>query len=335
MRCAASPPGSRPIRTGSMPIMRDVAREIDRYSVTAYLDRHGLAPGDARDALEAGDPHRIWRRARGGVGARAAVQSARPSMAARSQPAQQVGRALSDLRRHRSGRRARWPPQQRAAHPPQQAPRRRSIWPRRFRPPHLRRRRARSPPTASSSPCPPTMLRELRYRRRAAAAVARFHRRGEARAGTRKLIVGYDNSAGAARSASAARSGRRANSPRPGTRSRSPPPRPRRASATSSAATQVDGRPRASRAAELARRFTAVARRGPARPAARPTASSAAPAGPTIRSTNGAYSGFAPGQLSRFASLFAVEEEGAAAACRRPAPCSSPANISPMPLPAS
>ncbi|HEY5721623.1 MAG TPA: NAD(P)/FAD-dependent oxidoreductase [Allosphingosinicella sp.] len=28
--------------------------EIDRLSVKAYLDRHGLAPGDARDALEAG-----------------------------------------------------------------------------------------------------------------------------------------------------------------------------------------------------------------------------------------------------------------------------------------
>ena len=31
----------------------NVAREIDQYSVTTYLDRHGLAPGDARDALEA------------------------------------------------------------------------------------------------------------------------------------------------------------------------------------------------------------------------------------------------------------------------------------------
>ena len=31
----------------------NVAREIDRLSVTAYLDRHGLRPGDARDALEA------------------------------------------------------------------------------------------------------------------------------------------------------------------------------------------------------------------------------------------------------------------------------------------
>jgi len=32
----------------------NVAREIDRESVKAYLDRHGLRPGDARDALEAG-----------------------------------------------------------------------------------------------------------------------------------------------------------------------------------------------------------------------------------------------------------------------------------------
>ena len=31
----------------------NVAREIDQYSVTTYLDRHGLAAGDARDALEA------------------------------------------------------------------------------------------------------------------------------------------------------------------------------------------------------------------------------------------------------------------------------------------
>ena len=31
-----------------------VAREIDQFSVKTYLDRHGLAPGDARDALEAG-----------------------------------------------------------------------------------------------------------------------------------------------------------------------------------------------------------------------------------------------------------------------------------------
>ncbi|WP_146151089.1 flavin monoamine oxidase family protein [Allosphingosinicella deserti] len=31
-----------------------VAREIDALSVSAYLDRHGLARGDARDALEAG-----------------------------------------------------------------------------------------------------------------------------------------------------------------------------------------------------------------------------------------------------------------------------------------
>ncbi len=31
-----------------------VAREIDALSVAAYLDRHGLAAGDARDALEAG-----------------------------------------------------------------------------------------------------------------------------------------------------------------------------------------------------------------------------------------------------------------------------------------
>jgi monoamine oxidase len=31
----------------------NVAREIDQYSVSAYLDRHGLAAGDARDALEA------------------------------------------------------------------------------------------------------------------------------------------------------------------------------------------------------------------------------------------------------------------------------------------
>jgi monoamine oxidase len=31
-----------------------VARELDALSVKDYLDRHGLAPGDARDALEAG-----------------------------------------------------------------------------------------------------------------------------------------------------------------------------------------------------------------------------------------------------------------------------------------
>ena len=30
-----------------------VAREIDRLSVSAYLDRHGVRPGDARDAIEA------------------------------------------------------------------------------------------------------------------------------------------------------------------------------------------------------------------------------------------------------------------------------------------
>ncbi|MBV9883339.1 MAG: FAD-dependent oxidoreductase [Sphingomonadaceae bacterium] len=30
------------------------ARDLDRFTVKAYLDRHGLRPGDARDALEAG-----------------------------------------------------------------------------------------------------------------------------------------------------------------------------------------------------------------------------------------------------------------------------------------
>ena len=50
--------------------------------------------------------------------------------------------------------------------------------------------------------------------------------------------------------------------------------------------------------------------------------------------TKGSYVAFAPGQLTRFASLFAIEEDGQPAASRRPARSSSPANIFRTPLPA-
>ena len=290
-----------------------VAREIDQLSVKAYLDRHGLPPGDARDALEAG--------IRTEFGSEPEEASALellfnlPTVDGR-----RVHRLTkSDERYLISGGTDQVAKALTAEH---------------VRDIRLNKRLAAVEIRGSSVrlgfadgervtvdrvilALPPTLLRELRIEGDLPPLWRAFI--DEVQLGkNEKVIVGYDNSAwrrtvgfgGALWAAGEFSAAWEAVS-------LAPAPGPA-ALCYFLGGNQVEAA-RSVESAELARRFTAVARRGlPGLPA---------PNGIVRRTrwtqdplTQGSYSRFAPGQLTRFASLFSVEPESGGARAARAGP---------------